>query len=170
MDKFENIKPLNKSDLSEYAEVIRRSFATVARDFGLTKDNCPYHTSFITNERLESKFKDGYYPYGYFADGKIVGFVALTQINDGVFEMNNLSVLSEYRHFGYGKTLLNYCKEKISSFNGGKIVLDIIEENAVLKSWYAANGFVHTGTKRFEHKPFTVGYMEWTANLSEKIK
>ncbi len=25
---------------------------------------------------------------------------------------------------------------------------------------YAANGFVHTGTKKFKHLPFVVGFME----------
>ncbi len=37
----------------------------------------------------------------------------------------------------------------------------IIEENTVLKNWYIANGFVHTGTKKFDHLPFTTGYLEW---------
>lgn len=37
------------------------------------------------------------------------------------------------------------------------------EENTILKTWYAANGFVHTGTKKFKHLPFTTGYMEWEA-------
>ena len=36
----------------------------------------------------------------------------------------------------------------------------IIEESVVLKNWYIANGFVHTGTKKFDHLPFTCGYLE----------
>ena len=39
----------------------------------------------------------------------------------------------------------------------------IIEESEVLKNWYIANGFVHTGTKKFDHLPFTSGYLEWEA-------
>ena len=146
-----------------YADVIRQSFATVAKDFNLTLENCPGHTSFISNERLASKIKDGYYPFGYFADGKLVGFASITDISDGVYEMNDIAVLPKYRHFGYGKRLVDFCKEKVKELGGNKIIIGIVEENAVLKDWYAANGFVHTGTKRFEHLPFTVGYMEWEA-------
>jgi hypothetical protein len=46
-------------------------------------------------------------------------------------------------------------------FGGNKITIGIIDENTVLKDWYSANGFIHTGVKRYEHLPFAVGYMEW---------
>ncbi|MDR0248644.1 MAG: hypothetical protein LBI44_03160 [Oscillospiraceae bacterium] len=68
---------LNVSNLPEYADVIRKSFATVAQDFGFTRDNCPGHIGFITDERLENKIKDGYYPYGYFIGEKLIGFFRL---------------------------------------------------------------------------------------------
>jgi len=154
---------LSASYLPQYAEVIRQSFATVAKDFGLTRENCPTHTSFITNERLASRIKDGYFPYGYFAGDKLVGFVSLTELSGGVFELNNLSVLPEYRHYGYGRELLDFCKKKVKELGGSKITIGIIEENTVLKEWYADNGFIHTGTKKFDHMPFTAGFMEWRA-------
>jgi len=157
------ISPLEVAHLPLYADVIRQSFATVAKDFGLTRENCPGHTSFITNERLESKIKEGYYPYGYFTDGKLVGFASLTDIGDGAYEMNDVSILPEYRHLGYGKELLDSCKEKGKQFDGTKISIGIVEENAALKSWYATNGFIHTWTKKFDHLPFMVGFMEWRA-------
>ena len=157
--------PLSANDLPEYAEIIRRSFATVARDFSLTKENCPGHTSFITNDRLASKIKDGYYPFGCYKGDKLVGFVSLADMGGGVYEMDNLAVLPEYRHLGYGKKLLDFCKIKVSKLGGSKITIGIVEENIVLKDWYAANGFVHTGMKRFEHLPFTVGFMEWRTHL-----
>ncbi len=47
---------------------------------------------------------------------------------------------------------------KAMGFN--KIQIGIIEENTILKNWYTKNGFVHTGTQKFEHLPFTVGFME----------
>ncbi len=36
----------------------------------------------------------------------------------------------------------------------------LVDENAVLKRWYAALGFRETGKKRFAHLPFTVCFME----------
>jgi len=161
------ISLLSTAHLSMYAEVIRNSFATVASDFNLTRENCPGHTSFITNERLASKLKDGYYPFGYFSDGKLVGFASLTDTGNGLYEMNDVSILPEYRHFGYGKALLDFCKDKIKEFDGSKITIGIVEENTVLKKWYAANGFVHTDIKQSEHLPFKVGYMEWELKENE---
>ena len=156
------IRPLTADILPQYADVIRRSFATVAKDFGWTQENCPGHTSFITDERLGSKIKDGYHSFGYFVGDTIFGFASLTDTGNGVYEMNDVSILPEWRHYGYGKRLLDFCKEKVKELGGNKITIGIVEENTVLKDWYAANGFIHTGTKQFEHLPFTVGYMEWS--------
>ncbi len=156
------IRPLTAEYLSRYAEVIRRGFATVAKDFGFTRENCPNHTAFITDEQLAGRIKDGYYPFGFFVGDTLFGFVSLTDAGGGAYEMSNLSVLPEWRHYGYGKRLVEYCKEKIIKMGGGKIKIGIVEENTVLKRWYAANGFIHTGTKKFEHLPFTVGFMEWS--------
>jgi uncharacterized repeat protein (TIGR04076 family) len=155
------IRPLTAEHLLRYADVIRRSFGTVAKEFGWTRENCPGHTSFITDERLAGKIKDGYHSFGYFVGDTIFGFASLTDTGDGVYEMNNVSILPEWRHYGYGKRLIDFCKEKVKILGGSKITIGIVEENAILKNWYAANGFTHTGTKRFEHLPFTAGYMEW---------
>ena len=38
---------LQAADLPACLEVIRKSFATVAEEFGLTPENCPTHTSFV---------------------------------------------------------------------------------------------------------------------------
>lgn len=74
--------------------------------------------------------------------------------------MNNLSILPEYRHKGYGKELLDVCKNKVKELGGNKITIGIIEENTKLKEWYIAYGFIQTGTRKFGHLPFTVGFME----------
>lgn len=74
--------------------------------------------------------------------------------------MNNLSVLPEFRHKGYGKELLDICKSKVKELGANKITIGIIEENTKLKEWYTAYGFIHTGTRKFGHLPFTVGFME----------
>ena len=36
----------------------------------------------------------------------------------------------------------------------------IAEENTLLRKWYEAHGFVHTGAQKFDFFPFTCGYME----------
>lgn len=160
------IRPLTAEHLPQYADVIRRSFATVAKDFGWTRENAPGHVSFRTDDQLASKVKDGYFPFGLCVGEKIIGFVSLTDMGNGSYELNKLAVLLEWRHYGYGKRVLDFCKKKVKDFGGSKITLDIIEEKTVLKNWYATNGFVHTGTKKFEHLPFTTGYMEWEEKIN----
>ena len=53
-------------------------------------------------------------------------------------------------------------EEKIKELGGNKITIGIVEDNTVLKEWYTANGFIHTGTKQYGSLPFTVGHMEWS--------
>ncbi len=92
----------------------------------------------------------------------MAGFVQLSQKDGGVFELGKLAVLPDYRHLGFGVRLLEHACGIVRSMGGGLITIGIIEENTVLKNWYAAHGFVHTGTKLFPHLPFTVGFMELT--------
>ena len=57
--------------------------------------------------------------------------------------------------------LLDHAKAEVCAMGGNVLKLGIIEESTVLKNWYIAQGFVHTGTKKFDHLPFTSGYLEW---------
>ena len=57
--------------------------------------------------------------------------------------------------------LLDFAKQTVRSFGGTGIQIGIIEESEILKKWYQKNGFVSTGTKKFDQLPFTSGYLEW---------
>jgi ribosomal protein S18 acetylase RimI-like enzyme len=156
------IVPLSADDIPAYAEVIRQSFATVARDFNLTQENCPLHPAFITHDNLRGTYDNNYSPFGLFAGETLAGFVSLSDKGNGVFAMNSLSVLPEFRHYGYGKTLMDFCKAQVKKRGGLKMEIDLIDENTVLKNWYFANGFTLAETKRLPWFPqFTVAYMEW---------
>ena len=161
MDERIYIREIKKSELNECLEVIHQSFKTVAEQFGLTKENCPKHTSFIPLSFLETQMNWGWHMYALYAGKKIIGYMSLSKEGEESFELHNLTVLPEYRHNGFGKLLLDFAKEKVVSFGGALIKIGIIEESDVLKNWYIANGFVHTGTKKFDHLPFTSGYLEW---------
>ena len=155
------IRQLEPSDLSAAAEVIRASFATVAKDLGLTEQNCPKYVGFVTSaERLQTQYSWGWRIYGLFEDEQIIGYASVSKEDNGAYEIHNLAVLPGFRHNGYGKQLLGYCVTKIKELGGNKVTISIVEENTVLKNWYTAYGFVHTGTKKYEHLPFTSGYME----------
>ena len=53
------IRQVNKNELDECLKVIHRSFSTVAEQLGLTKENCPKHTSFIPLSFLETQMNWG---------------------------------------------------------------------------------------------------------------
>ena len=152
---------VEQHELHECLDVIHQSFRTVAEQFGLTRENCPKHTSFIPLSFLETQKNWGWHMYALYAGKKIIGYMSLFKESDDNFELHNLAVLPEYRHNGFGKLLLVHAKETVKSLGGDTIKIGIIEESTVLKNWYIANGFLHTGTKKFDHLPFTSGYLEW---------
>ena len=156
-----SILKVESADLPECLEVIHQSFKTVAEVFGLTQENCPKHTSFIPLSFLEAQMNWGWHMYALYAGEKIIGYMSLSKEGEDTFELHNLAVLPEYRHKGFGKLLLEHAKEAVRTLGGKSIKIGIIEESTVLKNWYIANGFVHIGTKKYDHLPFTSGYLEW---------
>ena len=158
------IQKVKFAELVTCLEVIHDSFKTVADELGLTVDNCPKHTSFIPLSFLETQMNWGWLMYSLYYDGKMVGYMSLSKEEDDTFELHNLAVLPEYRHIGLGKELLDQAKSVVRAHNYNKLKVGIIEESTVLKNWYIANGFVHVGTKKFDHLPFTSGYLEWRTN------
>ena len=155
------IYEIDQNELRECLDVIHQSFRTVAEQFGLTRVNCPKHTSFIPLSFLETQKNWGWHMYALYAGKKIIGYMSLSKEKDETFELHNLAVLPEYRHKGFGKLLLDHAKDIVKSLGGNMIKIGIIEESTVLKNWYIVNGFVHTETKKFAHLPFTSGYLEW---------
>ena len=141
-------------------QIIHKSFATVAEGFNLTKENCPGHTAFMALDKLKSSFESGNRMFLYYSGSVPVGFFSLKQLDDELWELDHLAVLPEHRHRGIGKQLLDYAEKTVHEQNGKLLKIGIIEENAQLKQWYLQNRFVHTGTKRFEHLLFSVGFME----------
>lgn len=160
-----SIQPIKPDDLNTALRIIRNSFATVADEFHLTKENCPGHTAFIALEKLKIKYDSGECMYIYYADSVPVGFFSLKQLDIETWELDHLAVLPEYRHRGIGKKLLKFAEKTIQAQNGKLLKIGIMEENVKLKQWYMRNGFLSTGTKRFAHLPFTVGFMEKRINL-----
>lgn len=154
------IRKIESNELNVCAEVIRESFSTVAKEFNLTKENCPSNGAFIKTDRLILERSKGNMMYGLFDNASLIGFVELEDKGAGRFELEKLSVLPAYRHHGYGKALLDYAGKAVSEMGGNIITIGIIEQNIILKNWYLKYGFTHTGTREFPHLPFLVGFME----------
>ena len=154
------IRVESKEQLDICLDIVHKSFQTVADEMILTKDNCSSYTAFMPIEKLISQFENNTPMLLYQYNGCFAGYFSLS-INDYSVELNNLAVLPEYRHLGIGKELVDYAITYSKNILGAnKIKIGIVEENTILKEWYEKIGFVHTGTQKFEHLPFTVGFME----------
>ena len=164
------IRQMEKDEISQCVSVIREAFATVAEEFGFTAENAPRFTAFATNEeRLWWHFEHEHRPmYEYCADGEIVGYYSLAVLEDGVIELNNLAVIPEYRHRGIGKQLLLHAFEEAKKRKCVIMKIGIVEENKILRHWYEENGFVHTGTEKFDFFPFTCGYLQREIELRKE--
>ncbi len=161
--------------VQQSARVIRDSFKTVAQEFSLTRRIAPTHPSFITSRQLSEIKENGLLFYGLFINrlrvgrlqvarpvvgGHQVGFVAIQTAADGVFYLEKLAVLPEYRHGGYGRLLVKTVVDYARDNHGSKVSLGMINEHTVLKNWYLSLGFKETGVKNFVHLPFTVCFMD----------
>lgn len=156
------IRQVNENDITECVKVIRKSFMTVADEFGFTVENAPRFTAFATTEdRLYWHLNEEHRPMYVFCDnGKIVGYYSLLLQDNNECELNNLCVLPTYRHKGIGEKLLESAYKAAQKLECNKINIGIVEENKVLRKWYELFGFIHTGTQKFDFFPFTCGYME----------
>jgi Acetyltransferases len=154
------IREIYTSEIDGCAEILRRSFADVAAQFALTAENCPTNPAFITSERLKSDKIGGARMYALISGGEKAGFMAIKDIGGGIFSLEKLAVLPQFRHRGYGTALIDSCKSTAAKTGGTAVTIGIIEENAVLRNWYEKHGFIHKGTAKFPHLPFTVGFME----------
>lgn len=161
--KYE-IRLMRKENLEACAEVIRQGFMTVAKDFGLTKENCPTNGAFIQKDRLEAELEKGQLMYGVMDQEKIIGYMQLEKNTDELYFLQKLVVLPDYRHMGIGKMLLDYTKKLVTEWGGRRVSISIIEENIILKAWYMEYGFIPIRTHKFDHLPFTVGFLELLLN------
>ena len=156
------IRQLTKQDIPECVEVIRSGFLTVGREFNITPENAPRFTAYATDEaKVNSWMDEQHRPmYGFFENGKMVGYYNLALSSEKECELGSLCVLPEHRHCGIGGALLNDSLDRARALGFEKMNLSIVEENTILRQWYEKYGFTHVGTKKFDFFPFTCGYLE----------
>lgn len=158
---MENIRKINfEEEKYDLLNVIQQSFLTVANEFNITIQNAPTNPAFLSIKRLEESINKNLEIFVYIEDDKIVGCVGIQPgKDDGEYYIERLGVLPDYRHRRIGYKLLEYSIQEIRKRNCEKIGIGIINENIELKKWYQKHGFQESGTKKFEHLPFTVCFM-----------
>jgi len=151
-----------QSDFAALATLLNESFATVAKEFGLTKENSPTNNAFITAEQLESQLIDKREFYTYKEKDQLIGFIAIEKsANDpDTFYIEKLAVAPDNRHSGVGLQLMNFASERIKELGGKRISIGLIDGNIPLKDWYSKQGYKVVEIKTFNHLPFNVCLME----------
>jgi ribosomal protein S18 acetylase RimI-like enzyme len=154
------IKPIAKPGLPACLNIFHRGYETVAAEFGLTDENCPDRgRASLPMEKLIAEFESGTAMFGYFIGDEMVGYLGMKMMG-GVCGLEDIVVLPEYRRNGYGKALLDFCKQRAKESGAEKIRLGMIDDNRQLRNWYEDNGFFNVGYKNYAGAPFTVGKME----------
>ena len=159
------IRLMREEEIPACVALIRRSFGTVAQEFGFNEENAPRFTAFATTEeRLTWHLHGEKRPmYVYVNEsGEIIGYYSLLLEENNVCELSNLCVAPECRHGKVGEALLLHSYEAAKEAGCVTMHIGIVEENVQLRKWYEKHGAVHLGTKKFEHFPFTCGFMEKT--------
>ena len=124
------IREINENDIQECVELIKKSFKTVADQYGFTEENAPRFTAFATNvERLWWQLNREHRPmYGYYRDGRLVGYYSLLLQDNGECELNNLCVDPAYRHQSIGEEVLLDAFVRARELDCTKMNIGIVEE------------------------------------------
>jgi N-acetylglutamate synthase-like GNAT family acetyltransferase len=156
-----HIREANSDDVPVLSGLIRHSFRDVAERFRLTRDNCPKHPSYCTDDWIDTDFARGVTYYILERGGTPVGCVALEKASPDLYYLERLAVLPQYRRNGFGKALVDYVLLEAKAVGAKKLDIGIIAEQSELKLWYQQLGFVEGETKEFEHLPFLVTFMTY---------
>jgi len=151
-----------QNDFNILAKLLNEAFATVAKEFGLTKENSPTNNAFIARDELKAQLIESREFYTYTNNGKIIGFIAIEKAlsTPDTFYIEKLAVVPDSRHLGIGRQLMDFASNRIEELGGKCISIGLIDSNTVLKDWYNKQGYVECSVKTFEHLPFKVCIME----------
>lgn len=155
-------KVSSQENFEVLSALLNFSFGTVAKEFGLTRENCPTNNAFITAEDLKSQLDDKREFY-YLDENNIpTGFIAIEKSGreEGTFYIEKVAVHPHFRHKKTGVLLMDFATDRIKELGGRKISIGVMDANTQLKNWYKQQGYKETGVKVFEHLPFDVCYME----------
>lgn len=153
------IREVTGEPLETNVALIRRAYRTVADEMGITEENAPRYTAFMTADKLGEERDAGSTFYGLFLDGTQAGFVAVQQDEEGLWHMRRLAVLPEYRQRGYAQRLIERAIAHAKEHGATRLHIGIVAEQPGLKAWYEGMGFRTYRTFSVDHLPFNVALL-----------
>lgn len=163
------IRPLCiTEDLDRAVTVIRTAFTTPAKQFHITDENCPSHPSFADRTSVLEITEKGGVIFGAYRNSVMTGCVAIEPSRErrDTWHLEKLAVPPDNRLTGIGSLLLDHACRAIRAYGGKSISAALIDADGALKSWYKRRRFTETGTRNFDHLPFTVCFMSKDTRLS----
>jgi len=156
-----NIRSAVIENVKLLASIIRASHMDVAEKFKLNIENCPKHPSNCSVDWIKKDIEKGVAYYIFEYSGLPKGCVALEQADSGTCYIERLSVLREYRHYGFGEKLMHHAIDCARDLGVKQVSIGTIAEFTLLNDWYQKLGFVPGEVKKFDHLPFDVQLMEY---------
>jgi ribosomal protein S18 acetylase RimI-like enzyme len=149
---------------AECLDVLRRGFATVTTDFGITAENTPSNPAFWGEDVVAQVVAKGFSLYGVETDGRLVGcaFVGPSR-EPGRWSLRHLAVAPEARHRGIGEALVAEAVRRARTAGASVLRIGIVAENLRLAQWYHRLGFVTVDAgQQYPGLVFTVDHLELT--------
>jgi GNAT superfamily N-acetyltransferase len=153
------IRPAALTDVPVLNDIIRAAFATVARDFNLTPNNCPAHPSNSQPEWVTKAMDRGVSFFLLEEDGRAAGCVALEQAGPDLCYMERLAVPPALRNQGRGLLLVRQALDIAAARGARRVEIATIAGQLDLRHWYEKQGFIMIRTARFDHLPFEVAFL-----------
>ena len=164
---------LAEPNLPEAATVIRQSFATVVREYGLNRLEWPTHPGFMSTDGLV-KFYYSRQMYGLFEGTAMIGYMALSEYNDSTLQLWHLCILPHRRGFGLGRLMVDHAKAETVTYIGHpptidspRLALAFMNVDKGLRRWFEKQGFTYWGSLNHGRLPYAYGWMEWQEKRTE---
>ena len=155
-----SIRPATVHDAGVLADIIRRSFASVAIRFDITRRTCPTHPSFCTDRWIEEEMADGDTYLLLVQDGTPTGCVGVRQGKEAdTCYLTRLAVMPSAQHRGGGSALIQKAQVEAKQRGAKTAQVGIIADDTRLEAWYRRRGFAVSSHARFMHLPFRVTFL-----------
>jgi ribosomal protein S18 acetylase RimI-like enzyme len=111
----------------------------------------PGPSMFVDLEDIQGVYldKQGEFLVGVF-EGEVVAMGAFKRIDDGVAEVTRMRIHPGHQRQGYGQAILSALEARAREMGYRTLHLETTTQQVAAQGLYAANGFVQTGTGKYE--------------------
>jgi ribosomal protein S18 acetylase RimI-like enzyme len=154
------VRAAAEADIALQVALIAEAFTDVAERFGLTRENCPAHTSFITEDEIRVCLGFGTVFHIAQWEGRPCGCVAVRRPKNGRSAIEKVAVLPQFRRHGIGRALVEEAFADARKSGAAFADIGIIAAHTELRSWYEKFGFKSVRQTHYDHLPFDVLHLE----------